>query len=84
MLSVKSLLSFATAANLLSRAAGQSGEVMVYQTSAGGTGSCTGGGMPISGSDFNCRAFGVSNAAGFNILTDNGSPGINLFSDKYV
>ncbi|KAJ7143941.1 hypothetical protein C8R44DRAFT_724942 [Mycena epipterygia] len=90
MFSVKSLLFFTTAATLLSSAAGQSWEVMVYEPSAGGTSSCSGGGTTISGgtSDIgNCREVGLgSNAASFNIISDNGPPGAEfafiLFSDN--
>ncbi|KAJ7143913.1 hypothetical protein C8R44DRAFT_724917 [Mycena epipterygia] len=90
MFSVKSLLFFTTAATLLSSVAGQSWEVMVYEPSAGGTSSCSGGGTTISGgtSDIgNCREVGLgSNAASFNIISDNGPPGaefvFNLFSDN--
>ncbi|KAJ7665278.1 hypothetical protein DFH06DRAFT_1127611 [Mycena polygramma] len=87
MFSIKSLLFFTTAATLLSSVAGQSWEVMVYEPSAGGSSSCTGGGTTISGSDTNCHTVGLgSNAASFNILSDNGTPGaefvFNLFSDN--
>ncbi|KAJ7258518.1 hypothetical protein C8J57DRAFT_1340874 [Mycena rebaudengoi] len=88
MFSIKSLLFLTTAATLLASAAGQSWEVMVYEPSAGGTSSCSGGGTTISGSDTsNCHTVGLgSNAASFNILVDNGPPGaifaFNLFSDN--
>ncbi|KAJ6486143.1 hypothetical protein C8R47DRAFT_1129159 [Mycena vitilis] len=89
MFSTKSLLFFTTAGTLLSSVAAQSWQVMVYEPSAGGSSSCTGGGTTISGSDTNCHTVGLgSNAASFNILSDNGTPGdwstVNLFSDKYV
>ncbi|KAJ7665277.1 hypothetical protein DFH06DRAFT_1323673 [Mycena polygramma] len=84
MFSIKSLLFFTTAATL---AAGQSWEVMVYESSAGGSSSCTGGGTTIADSDTSCHTVGLgSNAVGFNILSDNGTPGaefvFNLFSDN--
>ncbi|KAJ7195836.1 hypothetical protein GGX14DRAFT_403806 [Mycena pura] len=95
MFSIKSLLFFSTAATLLSTAAAQSWEVMVYEPSAGGSSSCSGGGTTISGSDTgNCHEVGLgSNAASFNIIQDNGPAGaefqltqysstVNLFSDN--
>ncbi|KAJ7097052.1 hypothetical protein B0H15DRAFT_1019411 [Mycena belliarum] len=89
MFNTKSLLFFiTTAATLLTGAAGQSWEVAVYEPSAGGTRSCTGGGTTISGSDVgDCHTVGLgSNAASFNILSDNGPPGaefvFNLFGDN--
>ncbi|KAK7052195.1 hypothetical protein R3P38DRAFT_2762604 [Favolaschia claudopus] len=74
MVSINSLL-FTTAA-LLSSAAAQGWEVMIYETSAGGTGSCTGGGTTISGSDAGpCHVVGLgSNAASFNILVHQDPP----------
>ncbi|KAF7328410.1 hypothetical protein MVEN_02556700 [Mycena venus] len=90
MFSIKSLLFFTTAATLLGSVAGQNWQVKVYEPSARGTSSCTGGGTTISGgtSDVgHCRTVGLgSNAASFNILIDNGPPGaefvFNLFSDN--
>ena len=72
MFKIRSLLFFTIAATLLSTAAGQSWEVMVYE----GSNSCTGGGTTISGSDFNCHTVGLgSNAASFKVLQDQGTPG---------
>ncbi|KAK7050468.1 hypothetical protein R3P38DRAFT_3173869 [Favolaschia claudopus] len=87
MFSIKPLLFFTTAA-LFSSAAAQGWEVMVYETSAGGTSSCTGGGTTISGSDAGpCHVVGLgSNAASFNILVHQDPPGsqwvFNLFTDN--
>jgi hypothetical protein len=77
MFSTKSLVSFATAATLLASAAGQSWEVMVYESSAGGTSSCTGGGTTVTGSDTqSCHQIGLgSDAVGFMSIMDNGPPG---------
>jgi hypothetical protein len=77
MFSTKFLLSFTTAATLLASAAGQSWEVMVYESSSGGTSSCTGGGTTVSGSDTqSCHQIGLgSNAVGFKSIMDNGPPG---------
>jgi hypothetical protein len=77
MFSAKSLVSFATAATLLASAAGQSWEVMVYESSAGGTSSCTGGGTTVTGSDTqSCHQIGLgSDAVGFMTIMDNGPPG---------
>ncbi|KAJ7817219.1 hypothetical protein B0H13DRAFT_1923056 [Mycena leptocephala] len=88
MFSTKFLLSFTTAATLLASAAGQSWEVMVYESSSGGTSSCTGGGTTVSGSDTqSCHQIGLgSNAVGFKSIMDNGPPGAeyvyNIFSDN--
>ncbi|KAJ7871020.1 hypothetical protein B0H13DRAFT_1895974 [Mycena leptocephala] len=79
MFSTKFLLSFTTAATLLASAAGQSWEVMVYESSSGGTSSCTGGGTTVSGSDTqSCHQIGLgSNAVGFKSIMDNGPPARN-------
>ncbi|KAJ7215995.1 hypothetical protein GGX14DRAFT_442646 [Mycena pura] len=88
MFSIKSLLFFTTSATLLASAAGQSWEVVVYEPSAGGTSSCTGGGTTISGTSVtSCREVGLgSNAASFKAIVDNGPPGaefvFTLFSDN--
>lgn len=87
MFSTKSLLFFSTAATLLAShgAAGQSWEVMVYEPSAGGTSSCTGGGTTISGTSVtSCREVGLgSNAASFKAIVDNGPPGAE-FACKWL
>ncbi|KAJ6486150.1 hypothetical protein C8R47DRAFT_1216765 [Mycena vitilis] len=87
MFSTKALLFFTTAATLLSSATGQSWEVMVWEPSAGGTSSCTGGGTTISGNDFSCHTVGLgSNAASFGIVNSVNPPGAEwaflLFSDN--
>ncbi|KAJ7665273.1 hypothetical protein DFH06DRAFT_309743 [Mycena polygramma] len=87
MFNTKSLLFFITSATLLSNAVGQSWEVMVWESSAGGTSSCTGGGTTISDNDFSCHTVGLgSNAVGFGIANSVNPPGaewvFNLFSDN--
>ncbi|KAK7016945.1 hypothetical protein R3P38DRAFT_2989435 [Favolaschia claudopus] len=87
MFRAKSLLFIATAATLLSSVAGQFWEVLVYERSAGGTSSCTGGGTTISGSDVaDCHVVELgSNAVGFKAIQDQGPPfaefAFLLFSD---
>ncbi|KAJ7665231.1 hypothetical protein DFH06DRAFT_309469 [Mycena polygramma] len=87
MFSTKSLLFFTTAATQLSSAMGQSWEVEVWEFSAGGTSSCTGGGTTIADNDFSCHTVGLgSNAASFGIVNSVNPPGaewvFNLFSDN--
>ncbi|KAJ7665282.1 hypothetical protein DFH06DRAFT_1295494 [Mycena polygramma] len=89
MFNTKSLLLFTTTAILMSGAAGQSWEVIVFEPSAGGTSSCTGGGTTISGSDFGCHTVGLgSNEASFTIdLSGTVNPpgaiwAFDLFSDN--
>ncbi|KAJ7785065.1 hypothetical protein DFH07DRAFT_763680 [Mycena maculata] len=77
MFNLKFFIFFATAANLLTSAAGQNWEIQVYEASAGGTSSCTGGGTTIASSDTNeCHVVGLgSNEVGFNVLVDEGLSG---------
>ncbi|KAF7358333.1 hypothetical protein MVEN_00882900 [Mycena venus] len=86
MFSIKSLLFLSTAVTLLSTAAAQSWEVMVYE----GSNSCgDSGGTTLSGTEAgDCRLVGLGNIAGsFAVIQDNDpTPGtifaFHLFSDN--